>query len=85
MATLVGMAVMASVIGQVAAASGASEQMLVASRSYVVRRGDTMWSIAVSIAPSRDPREVVAELQRSNGGLSTRLSPGEVLAIPSLG
>ena len=85
MATLVGVAVVAGVSGEVVVASGASQQVLVGSRSYVVRPGDTMWSIALSIAPSRDPREVVAELRRSNGGVSTHLSPGEVLAIPSLG
>ncbi len=85
-ATLAGIAVVAVVSGQVATAAQASDQpVLVTSRSYVIRPGDTLWSIAISIAPERDPREVVAELQRSNGGDSTRLSPGETLSIPTLG
>ena len=35
------------------------------SRAVVVRAGDSLWSIAERIAPSRDPRDVVAELERS--------------------
>jgi Tfp pilus assembly protein FimV len=35
---------------------------------YVVKPGDTLWSIAVQIAPDSDPRAVVAELREANGG-----------------
>ena len=54
------------------------------SRSYVVRTGDTLWSIASVVAPSHDPRRVIADLEQLNGPLGS-LTPGQVLAIPSSG
>jgi LysM domain len=51
----------------------------VAGRSYVVQPGDTLWSIAVEIAPDRDPRAVVAELRAANGG--PRLEVGDELTL----
>ncbi len=55
----------------------------VSSSSYVVRHGDTLWSIASRIAPDRDPREVIAELERRNEAATGGLVPGQVLSIPS--
>jgi Tfp pilus assembly protein FimV len=49
--------------------------------TYVVRQGDTLWTIAHEVAPERDPREVVHELSASNPG-SDVLVPGAVLTIP---
>lgn len=85
MAIGLAVAVAAGVGGQVAAAVTASRATtMVSSTTYVVRRGDTLWSIASSTAPERDPREVVLDLQRHNRAAST-LAPGQVLAIPPLG
>lgn len=47
---------------------------------YVVRSGDTLWSIAASLEPGRDPRPLVDQLARQVGGAS--LYPGEVIPIP---
>lgn len=44
-----------------------------------VQPGDTLWSIAGRIAPSRDPRAEVADLQRVNHLASVALVPGQVL------
>ena len=44
-----------------------------------VQPGDTLWSIAGRIAPSRDPRAEVADLQRINHLASVALVPGQVL------
>ena len=47
---------------------------------YVVRRGDTLWSIASQMQPGGDPRPLVAELQRQlHGG---ELVPGDELKLP---
>lgn len=44
-----------------------------------VRDGDTLWSIASRIAPARDPRGVVATLERINHLSSPLLQPGQRL------
>jgi LysM repeat protein len=55
----------------------------VSSRTYVVRPGDSLWSIATAVAPARDPRLVVDEIRQVNGSGSTRLVPGQVLSVPA--
>jgi hypothetical protein len=50
------------------------------ANEYVVRQGDTLWTIAASLAPGRDERPLVDALARQAGGSS--LYPGEVLHIP---
>jgi hypothetical protein len=47
--------------------------------TYVVRPGDTLWSIAAAIAPDSDPRPVVDALRDANGG--PELQVGERLLI----
>jgi nucleoid-associated protein YgaU len=46
---------------------------------YVVQPGDTLWTIATEVAPSRDPRPVVDRLRAVNGG--TELDVGDRLVI----
>jgi len=58
------------------------EPGLISSRTYVVRSGDTLWSIAAAVAPDRDPREVIHDLDALNHTPVDRLMPGMVLAIP---
>jgi nucleoid-associated protein YgaU len=48
--------------------------------SYVVRPGDTLWSIATRLDPTGDPRPVVAELAAQVGG--DNVVPGEQLRLP---
>jgi hypothetical protein len=47
--------------------------------AVTVRDGDTLWSIASRIAPQRDPRRVVAELEAVNHLSSPVVEPGQVL------
>jgi hypothetical protein len=47
---------------------------------YVVRPGDTVWSIAERYSGSADPRALADELQAQAGG--TMLQPGQQLAVP---
>lgn len=56
---------------------------LVTSRTHVVRDGDTLWSVASAIAPDRDPRDVIDEIERLNRGVSSSLVQGQVLHIPA--
>lgn len=48
---------------------------------YVVRPGDTLWSIAAALAPGRDERPLVDELAQQLGG--TSLYPGEQISLPA--
>jgi LysM repeat protein len=55
------------------------------SVTYVVRPGDTLWSIARGFAPSTDPRVVVDAITSANGLDPAALVPGQQLSIPSVG
>ena len=51
-------------------------------RSYRVKPGDSLWSIAERTYAG-DPREGVWELRERNGLDSTTIAPGQVLVVPS--
>ena len=54
-------------------------------RTYVVRSGDTLWSIASRFEPSTDPRIVIDAITSANGVDPGALMPGQQLSIPSVG
>ena len=56
----------------------------VARDRYVVRPGDTLWSIARGIQDG-DPRPLVDAIQAANKVDPGALVPGEVLSIPAAG
>ena len=79
----VALGLIAAMSGPLSGALGVGhEPGLVSSRTYVVRSGDTLWSIAAAVAPDRDPREVIHDLDALNDMPVDRLMPGMVLAIP---
>lgn len=51
-------------------------------RTVVVRPSDTLWRIAVRLAPAVDPRLTVAALERANRIPDDRLTPGQLLVVP---
>jgi Tfp pilus assembly protein FimV len=58
---------------------GAGQTPLPDGATYVVRPGDTLWSIAAAVDPSRDVREVVDHLAALNGGPILRA--GQVIRL----
>ena len=55
---------------------------LAGESSVVVAPGDTLWSIAGTIAPDADPRGVVDALRSMNDLDGVTLVPGQVLQVP---
>ena len=55
------------------------------ARTYVVRPGDSLWSIARSSSPSADPRLVVSAIRAANHVDPAALVPGQQLTIPAVG
>ncbi|MCW2583566.1 MAG: Peptidoglycan-binding lysin domain protein [Klenkia sp.] len=55
---------------------------LAGESSVVVAPGDTLWSIAGTIAPDSDPRAVVHALRAMNDLDGVDLVPGQVLQVP---
>lgn len=46
--------------------------------------GDTLWTIAQSIAPNSDPRAVIWQIQEENQiNNSTTIFPGQTIRVPS--
>ena len=68
----------------VAGALGGQRRAIPAARaSYVVRGGDTLWSIAKGLAPGEDPRPLVDAISAANGVEAGALAPGQTLLIPA--
>ena len=53
-----------------------------ATVTYVVEPGDTVWSIAESLAPDADPRPLVDVIVEANGGARLDVGQRLVLALP---
>ena len=53
-----------------------------AERVYVVRSGDTLWSIAVRFVHDADPRAVVDAIVERNGIDPGSIVPGQSIVIP---
>ncbi len=49
---------------------------------YVVREGDSLWSIAERLSPGSDPRPLVDAIQLANDVDPGTLIPGRTLLVP---
>ena len=59
------------------------DQPVPATRTaYVVRPGDTLWSIARRVSPKGDPRPIVDALAAANRIDGAGLVPGQSLVVP---
>ncbi|MDQ1122690.1 LysM peptidoglycan-binding domain-containing protein [Microbacterium trichothecenolyticum] len=73
----------AAVGGGAALASGDAGAPAGSFTEITVMSGETLWSIAEDIAPSADPRDVVAEITRLNALQGGAVSAGQRIAIPA--
>ena len=67
--------------GPAVRALGSPEPTRIARSSYVVREGDTLWTIARRLAPESDPRPIVDVLSTANGLDAGRIVPGQTLVV----
>ncbi|WP_298040528.1 LysM peptidoglycan-binding domain-containing protein [uncultured Microbacterium sp.] len=89
-AVLLGLAAvpLAAVVGLVALSGGsalASGESSPATgfEMVTILPGDTLWSVAESVAPGVDPRIVIDEIQRLNVRSNGAVQVGERIAIPA--
>jgi nucleoid-associated protein YgaU len=61
-------------------APGPAQPTLTAHATYIVQRGDTLWSIAERLSPEGDPRPLMTAMSAQVGGDTLR--PGERLILP---
>lgn len=65
------------------AAESASELSVTPTVSVTVQPGESLWGIAGSVAPERDPRDVVADIVQLNNLDGGRVMPGQQIFVPS--
>ena len=65
------------------AAESAAELSLTPTVTVTVQPGESLWAIAATVAPERDPRDVVADIMQLNNLEAARVVPGQALFIPS--
>ena len=75
--------VWAGPLGRIVA--GADGAGLASRSSYVVREGDSLWSIAERVSPGEDPRPLVDAIAAANGVDPGAIVPGQILLVPSVG
>lgn len=80
---LVGAALAAAWAGPVAEAVGSGGATPATEAGYVVRAGDTLWSIAEGMVHGQDPRPLVDSIAEANEVDPGALIPGQILVIPS--
>jgi len=72
-----------AVNGGVAAAEGTATVGAAAFEYVTIESGQSLWQLAESIAPSQDPRDVIADIVNLNQLPSEAVQPGQRIALPA--
>ena len=75
------LSVMVVLSGQITADAGSSSGGP-ASTTVVVQPGESLWSIAAEVAPTKDPRETIALIRDLNGMQDSTVVPGQSVVVP---
>jgi LysM repeat protein len=65
------------------AADSSAELSLTPTVTVTVQPGESLWAIAGTVAPERDPRDVIADIVQLNNLADPRVIPGQQLFVPS--
>ncbi|WP_426976821.1 LysM peptidoglycan-binding domain-containing protein [Pseudarthrobacter sp. O4] len=65
------------------ASESVEELSLTPTVSVTVQPGESLWAIAGTVAPGRDPRDVVADIVQLNNLDAARVLPGQTLFVPA--
>ena len=69
--------------GGLASAAGPTDSSAIVTFDYVtIQAGESLWQVAQSIAPTADPRDVIAEIVSLNRLSIDAVEPGQRLALP---
>ncbi len=80
--TLLAAVTLALIVGRLVAAAVAGPAEVV---DVTVHPGDTLWSIAATASPDRDPRAVIDDIRDLNDLSGDVVRVGEVLRVPASG
>lgn len=69
-------------LGPLVTGDAGSDLRLAGASTVVVAPGDTLWSIALSVAGDRDVRAVVYDIRQLNHLGDPVLVPGQILQLP---
>jgi len=69
--------------GGMAAAEGTAGIGAAAFDYVTIEAGQSLWQLAEAIAPSEDPRDVIADIVNLNQLASEAVQPGQRLALPA--
>lgn len=64
------------------ASESAAELSVTPTVSVTVQPGESLWAIAGTVSPERDPRDVVADIVQINNLDAARVLPGQTLFVP---
>jgi LysM repeat protein len=65
------------------AADTASGLSVTETVSVTVQPGESLWAIAGTVDPTRDPRDVIADIVQLNNLDNGKVMPGQQLFVPS--
>lgn len=68
--------------GGATATSGVVQQSVAQQSTVTVQAGQSLWSLAGTLAPEANPADVVADILTINGLDSASVQPGQVLVVP---